>query len=65
MEDSIVDLKIQVEEVKKIEEDLTRQLQEKIKNCQRKELKFSSLKEDMDKNNTKLKTNSNIKKNAE
>ena len=33
MEDSIIDLKRQIDEVKKIEEDLTRQLQEKIKNC--------------------------------
>ena len=49
MEDNIFDLNKQVEEVKKIEEDLARQLQEKIEICQKKELKILSLKEDLKK----------------
>ena len=65
MEDSIVDLKIHVEEVKNIKEDLTRQLQEKIEICQKKELKILSLKEYLDKPTAQLKTNSNIEKNIE
>jgi len=66
MEDSIViDLKEQIEEVKKIEEDLTRQLQEKIEICQKQELKILSLKEDLNKAVAQLKTNSKIEKNIE
>ena len=65
MEDNIVDLNRQVEELKKIEEDLTKQLQEKLKICQKQELKILSLKEDLDKTTTQLKTNSKIKKNIE
>ena len=42
MEDNILDLNKQVEEVKKIEEYLTRQLQEKIEICQKQELKILS-----------------------
>ena len=49
MKDNIFDLNKQVEEVKKIKEDLTRQLQEKIEICQKQELKILSLKEDLDK----------------
>ena len=57
MEANIYDLNKQVEEVKKIEEDLTRQLQEKIEICQKKELKIMSLKEDLDETTPQLKTN--------
>ena len=60
MEDSIVDTKRKTNEVNKIEEDLTRQLQEKIEICQRQELKILSLKEDLDKTTTQLKINSKI-----
>ena len=56
MEDSIVDQNIHVE-VKKIEEYLTRQLQEKISIYQKKELNILSLKEYLDKTTTLLKTN--------
>ena len=52
MEDNIFDLNKQVEEVKKIEEDLTRQLQEKIEICQKQELKILFLKEYLDKTTT-------------
>ena len=65
MEDNILDLNKWVEEAKKIEEDLTRQLQEKIEICQKKELKILSLKEDLDKTTAQLKTNSKIKNNSE
>ena len=44
MEDNIFALNKQVEEFKKTEEDLTRQLQEKIEICQKQELKILSLK---------------------
>ena len=57
IEDIILDLNKQVEEVNKIEEDLTRQLQEKIEICQKKELKILSLKEDLDKTIAQLNTN--------
>ena len=63
MEDNIFALNKQVEEVKKIEEYLTRQLQEKIEICQKQELKILSLKEDLDKTTTLLKINSNIENN--
>ena len=59
MEDNILDLTKQAEEVKKIEEDLTRQLQEKIEICQKQELKI------LDKTTTQLKTNSKIENNIE
>ena len=65
MEDNILDLNKQVEEVKKIEEDLTRQLQEKIEICQKQELKILSLKEDLDKTTAQLNSNSKIDKNIE
>ena len=52
MEDNIFSLNKQVEEVKKIEEDLTRQLQEKIEICQKQELKILSLREDLNKTTT-------------
>ena len=65
MEDNIFDLNRHVEEVKKIEEDLTRQLQEKIEICQKQELKILSLKEDLDKTIAQLKTNLKIEKNSE
>ena len=54
-----------VEEVKKIEEDITRQLQEKIEIFQKQELEILSLKEYMDKTNAQLKKNSKIEKNIE
>ena len=65
MEDSIVDLKRQIDEVKKLEEDQTTQLQEKREICQRQELKILYLKEDMDKTTTQFKTNSKIENNNE
>ena len=65
MEDNIFDLNKQGEEVKKLEEYLTRQLQEKIEICQKQELKILSLKEDLDKTTALLKTNSKIEKNIE
>ena len=65
MEDNIFALNKQVEEVKKIEEYLTRQLQEKIEICQKQELKILSLREELDKTTTQLKTNSKIEKNIE
>ena len=65
MEDNIFDLNKQVEEVKKIEEDQTRKLQEKIEICQKQELKILSLREDLDKPTTHLKTNSKIEKKIE
>ena len=42
-----------------------RQIQEKIEIFQKQELKILSLKEDLDKTATYLKTNSNIEKNIE
>ena len=42
-----------------------RKLQEKIEICQKQELKIFSLKEDLDKITTQLKTNSKIEKNIE
>ena len=65
MEDNIFDLKKQVEEVNKIEEYLTRQLQQKIEICQNQELEILSLKEDLDKTTTQLNTNSKIPNNIE
>ena len=65
MEDNIFDLKKQVEEVKKIEEYLTRQLQEKIEICRNQELKILSLREDLEKTTTQLTTNSKIEKKIE
>ena len=65
MEDNIFYLNKHVEEVHKIEEYLTRQLQEKIEICQKQELKILSLREDLDKTTTQLKTNSKIEKNIE
>ena len=64
MEGNILDLNNQVEEVKKIEEDLMRQLQEKIEICQNQELNILSLKEDLDKTIALLNTNSNIENNS-
>ena len=46
--------------MKRIEEYLTRQLQEKIEICQRQELKILSLKEDLEKTTTQLKINLKI-----
>ena len=65
MEYNIFDLNKQLEEVKKIEEYLTRQFQEKIEICQQQELKILSLKEYLDKTTTQLKKNSKIKNNIE
>ena len=65
MEDNIFALNKQVEEVKKIEEDLTRQLHEKIEICQKQELKILSLKEDLDKKTTQLNKNSSMENNSE
>ena len=65
MEVNIFALNKRVEEVKKTEEDLTRQLQEKIEICQKQELKILSLREDLDKITTQLNTNSKIEKNIE
>ena len=52
MEENILDLNKRVEETKKIEEDLMRQLQEKIEIYQKQEVKILSLKEDLDKTTT-------------
>ena len=65
MEDNILYLNKQVEGVKKIQENLTRQLQENIEICQKQELKILSLKEYLDKTSTQFNTNSKIEKNIE
>ena len=65
MQDNILYLNKQVEEVKKIEADLTRQLQEMIEVFPKKELNILSLKEDLDKTTTQFNTNPKTKNNIE